>query len=153
ALAVIIRTALLPVHGWITQVMEAPTPVSALLHAGVVNLGGYVLIFFAPLIAQSPAARLFLLIFGLGSATLGGITMLTRVSIKVHLAWSTLGQMGFMLIECSLGLYSLAALHLLGHSLYKAHNFLAASSAVRHTRWAMLRTTTHNAGMSMLIAP
>ncbi|MDE2121419.1 MAG: NADH-quinone oxidoreductase subunit L, partial [Betaproteobacteria bacterium] len=52
--AVVLRTALLPVHGWLIQVMEAPTPVSALLHAGVVNLGGYVLLRFAPLLDASP---------------------------------------------------------------------------------------------------
>ncbi|MDE1998351.1 MAG: NADH-quinone oxidoreductase subunit L, partial [Burkholderiales bacterium] len=56
-LAVILRTALFPVHGWLIQVMEAPTPVSALLHAGVVNLGGLVLIRFAPLLESAPVAR------------------------------------------------------------------------------------------------
>ncbi|WP_268968654.1 proton-conducting transporter transmembrane domain-containing protein, partial [Mycobacterium paraintracellulare] len=65
-LAVILRTALLPVHGWLIQVMEAPTPVSALLHAGVVNLGGFVLIRFAPLLENAAAARVVLVVFGLG---------------------------------------------------------------------------------------
>ncbi len=153
ALAVILRTALLPVHGWLIQVMEAPTPVSALLHAGVVNLGGYVLVFFAPLLGISDAARWCLVIVGLGSAVLGGTVMLTRVSIKVHLAWSTLAQMGFMLLECGLGLYMLAALHLLGHSLYKAHSFLSASSAVRNTRLTRLYGCGHNTVWSMLLAP
>ncbi|WP_410958814.1 proton-conducting transporter membrane subunit, partial [Salmonella sp. 6412] len=60
-LAVILRTAVLPVHGWLIQVMEAPTPVSALLHAGVVNLGGFVLIRFAPLLEQAGIARALLL--------------------------------------------------------------------------------------------
>ncbi|HEX7339481.1 MAG TPA: NADH-quinone oxidoreductase subunit L [Rhodanobacteraceae bacterium] len=153
ALAVILRTALLPVHGWLIQVMEAPTPVSALLHAGVVNLGGYVLVFFAPLLGISPAARWCLVVIGLISAVLGGTVMLTRVTVKVHLAWSTLGQMGFMLLECGLGLYELAALHLLGHSLYKAHSFLAASSAVRNTRLLRLGGHARNAAYSLFLAP
>ncbi|HEX2518070.1 MAG TPA: NADH-quinone oxidoreductase subunit L, partial [Castellaniella sp.] len=133
ALAVIARTALMPVHGWLVQVMEAPTPVSALLHAGVVNLGGYVLVLFAPLLGVSLGARWLLVVFGLVSAVVAGLVLLTRVSQKVHLAWSTIAQMGFMVLECGLGLYLFAALHLLGHSLYKAHNFLNASSAVEES--------------------
>src|SRR5699024_169473 len=153
ALAVILRTALLPVHGWLIQVMEAPTPVSALLHAGVVNLGGYVLVFFAPLLDIAAPARWCLVIIGLVSAVVGGTVMLTRVSVKVHLAWSTLGQVGFMLLECGLGLYPLAALHLLGHSLYKAHSFLAASSVVRNTRLLRMQDAAHNSVASLLLAP
>ena len=101
-LAVAIRCAMLPVHGWLIQVMEAPTPVSALLHAGVVNLGGYVLIRFAPLLEAAAPARWLLVAIGLLTAVLAGFVMLTRISIKVRLAWSTLAQMGFMLLECEL---------------------------------------------------
>lgn len=133
-LAVILRTALFPVHGWLIQVMEAPTPVSALLHAGVVNLSGFVLIRFAPLLEQVPAARNLLVVAGLVTCALGALIMLTRVSIKVRLAWSTVAQMGFMIVECGLGLYTFAALHLVGHSIYKAYAFLAASQVVHTTR-------------------
>ncbi len=152
-LAVILRTALLPVHGWLIQVMEAPTPVSALLHAGVVNLGGFVLIRFAPLLEQATPARALLITFGLATAVLAGLVMLTRISIKVRLAWSTVAQMGFMLLECGLGLYTLAALHLIGHSLYKAHAFLSASTVVRETRLQFLRGANVPAPFSLLIAP
>lgn len=152
-LAVILRTALLPAHGWLIQVMEAPTPVSALLHAGVVNLGGFVLIRFAPMLEQATAARVLLLIFGLATAVLAGMVMLTRISIKVRLAWSTVAQMGFMLLECALGLYTLAALHLIGHSLYKAHAFLSASTAVRHTRLQVLRGASSPNTASLALAP
>lgn len=153
ALAVILRTALLPVHGWLIQVMEAPTPVSALLHAGVVNLGGFVLIRFAPLLEHAPAARWLLVIVGLATAVLAGLIMLTRITIKVRLAWSTAAQMGFMVLECGLGLYTLAALHLVGHSLYKAHHFLSASSAVRETRLQMMHGTAPIHPASLLLAP
>ncbi|MGY0194835.1 NADH-quinone oxidoreductase subunit L [Leptothrix sp. BB-4] len=153
ALAVVLRTALLPVHGWLIQVMEAPTPVSALLHAGVINLGAVVLIRFAPLLDQAPVARWLLVAFGLASALLAGLVMLTRISIKVRLAWSTVAQMGFMVMECGLGLYTLALLHLVGHSLYKAHAFLTASRAVEETRLQMMRNAGSVSVASVLAAP
>jgi NAD(P)H-quinone oxidoreductase subunit 5 len=152
-LAVILRTALFPVHGWLIQVMEAPTPVSALLHAGVVNLGGYVLIRFAPLLEAAATARWLLVAFGLGTALLAGLVMLTRISIKVRLAWSTVAQMGFMVLECGLGLYTLAALHLIGHSLYKAHAFLSASTVVQQSKLRMMRGSAETSAFSLMAAP
>ena len=131
--SVLIKTAQLPFHGWVTQVMEAPTPVSALLHAGVVNLGGMVLIKLAELWTAAPAASWLLTIWGGVTAALSCWVMLTRISIKLRLAWSTCAQMGFMLMECGLGQYSLALLHLIAHSLYKAHAFLTSGSQVRVT--------------------
>jgi NAD(P)H-quinone oxidoreductase subunit 5 len=153
-LAVAIRLALLPLHGWLIQVMEAPTPVSALLHAGVVNLGGFVLIKFAPLLESSDAARWTLITLGLFSAFVAGFVMLTRVSIKVRLAWSTLAQMGFMAAECGLGLYELAMLHLMGHSIYKAHAFLMAGGAVSVSRVKELRQQASSySTWSLICAP
>ena len=153
ALAVVLRTALLPVHGWLIQVMEAPTPVSALLHAGVVNLGGFVLISFAPLLNAAPIARWLLVVFGLASALLAGLVMLTRISVKVRLAWSTVAQMGFMVLECGLGLYTLAALHLIGHSLYKAQAFLSASSAVQQSKLQTMHGQHAPSAFSLFVAP
>lgn len=156
-LAVALRTALFPVHGWLIQVMEAPTPVSALLHAGVINLGGFVLIRQAPLLDAVPLAQGLLLLLGLGTALLAGVVMLTRVSIKVRLAWSTVAQMGFMLAQCALGLYALALLHLVGHSLYKAHAFLSASERVQQARQAQLLPSppgpggAHGASLAVLL--
>lgn len=137
--AVVMKTAQLPFHGWITQVMEAPTPVSALLHAGVVNVGGLVLLRLAPLLAKVPSAQVLLIAFGLTSAVVGALVMTTRVSIKVALAWSTIAQLGFMLVQCGLGAWHLALLHLVAHSLYKAHAFLGAGSAVE--RWRLRAIT------------
>lgn len=131
AAAALLKCAQLPLHGWLIQVMEAPTPVSALLHAGVVNLGGYVLIGLAPLISASIAAQTLLVVIGSLTAAIAGLVMLTRITIKVRLAWSTCSQMGFMVMECGLGLYDLALLHLVAHSLYKAHAFLTSGEAVR----------------------
>ena len=133
-LAVILKSAQLPFHGWLIQVMEAPTPVSALLHAGIVNLGGFLLIRLAVMLSASPTAQTLLVVVGSLSAVLAGLVMMTRISIKVRLAWSTCAQMGFMLLECGLGLYELAFLHLVAHSFYKAYSFLAAGEAVLNTR-------------------
>ncbi len=134
-MGVMLKTAQLPAHGWILQVMEAPTPVSALLHAGIINIGGYVLLRFSGLLDAVPTAQVLLVVIGGLTACVASVVMLTRVSIKVMLAWSTCAQMGFMLLEIGLGAYSLALLHLLAHSLYKAHAFLAAGE----TAWSATR--------------
>ncbi len=130
AIGVVLRSAQLPFHGWLIQVMEAPTPVSALLHAGVVNIGGFVMIRLGMMMARLDAAQMLLVLAGTVTAVLAGLVVSTRVSVKVSLAWSTAAQMGFMLIECGLGAYGLALLHLVAHSLYKAHAFLGSGRAV-----------------------
>ena len=132
ALAAILKSAQLPLHGWLMQVMEAPTPVSALLHAGIINMGGFLMILLSPLILKSPAAEWLLMIVGGITAVVASLIMMTRISIKVMLAWSTCAQMGFMLLECGLGLYELALLHLIAHSFYKAYTFLSSGEAVNH---------------------
>jgi NAD(P)H-quinone oxidoreductase subunit 5 len=138
AAAAVLKCAQLPFHGWLIQVMEAPTPVSALLHAGVVNLGGFVLLRFAPLVSESTAAQALLVAAGAATAVLAALVMATRISVKVMLAWSTCAQMGFMLMQCGLGAWEMALLHLAAHSLYKAHAFLGAGGAVRRARIAQL---------------
>ncbi len=139
AAAVLLKSAQLPLHGWLVQVMEAPTSVSALMHAGVVNLGGYVLIRLAPLIGASLAAQGLLVIVGGTTAALAGLTLMTCPTRKTRLAWSTCSQMGLMAAECGLGLYGLALLHLLGHALYKAHAFLCSGEAVRESAEVRMR--------------
>ena len=139
ALVALLKCAQLPLHGWLIQVVESPTPVSALLHAGVINLGGVLLLIFAPILSQVAVAQWLILLIAGPSAVLAALIMTTRISIKVRLAWSTCAQMGLMLVECALGLYELALLHLIAHSFYKAQAFLSSGSAVReylHTQMA-----------------
>jgi len=131
---VILKSAQVPFHGWMLQVMEAPTPVSALLHAGVVNIGGFVMIRLAPLMAHATIAQNILIGVGLFSTIIASLVMATRAAMKSVLAWSTIGQMGFMLVQCGLGAWHLALMHVLAHSLYKAHTFLSSSSVVRQWR-------------------
>lgn len=130
ALAAVLKSAQFPTHGWLTEVMEAPTPVSALLHAGVVNGGGFLLIRFADVMLLSPLVLAVLVGIGGFTALFGGVVMLTQPSVKVSLAWSTVSQMGFMILQCGLALFPLALLHIVAHSLYKAHSFLSAGGAV-----------------------
>lgn len=130
ALAAVLKSAQFPMHGWLTEVMEAPTPVSALLHAGVINAGGFLLIRFADVILTAPAVLAALALLGGFTALFGGLVMLTQPAVKTSLAWSTVAQMGFMIFQCGLALFPLALLHIIAHSLYKAHAFLASGSAV-----------------------
>ena len=119
-MAALLKSAQFPTHGWLTEVMETPTPVSALLHAGVINAGGFLLIRFADVMLLAPGVLAVLVMFGGFTALFGGLVMLTQPAVKTSLAWSTVAQMGFMILECGLGLFPLALLHILAHSLYKA---------------------------------
>ena len=130
ALAAILKSAQFPTHGWLTEVMEAPTPVSALLHAGVINAGGFLLIRLADVMVAAPGVLACLAILGGFTALFGALVMLTQPAVKTSLAWSTVAQMGFMILQCGLALFPLALLHIVAHSLYKAHAFLASGGAV-----------------------
>ena len=130
AVAALLKSAQFPMHGWLTEVMEAPTPVSALLHAGVINAGGFLLIRFADVMLLAPGVLAILVVVGGFTALFAGLVMLTQPAVKTSLAWSTVAQMGFMILECGLALFPLALLHIVAHSLYKAHSFLASGGAV-----------------------
>ena len=130
ALAAVLKSAQFPAHGWLTEVMESPTPVSALLHAGVINAGGFLLIRFADVMLLAPAVLAVLVVVGGFTALFASLVMLTQPAVKTSLAWSTVAQMGFMIFECGLALFPLALLHIVAHSLYKAHSFLASGGAV-----------------------
>ncbi|MCC6720523.1 MAG: oxidoreductase [Acetobacteraceae bacterium] len=130
-LAAALKSAAFPLHGWITEVMEAPTPVSALLHAGIINAGGFLMIRFAELVQAGPGSMAALVILGGFTALFGAVVMLTQSAVKTALAWSTIAQMGFMLLQCGLGLWTLALLHIVAHSMYKAHAFLGSGEAVQ----------------------
>lgn len=127
-LAAMLKSAQFPFHGWLTEVMETPTPVSALLHAGIVNAGGFLMVRMADVLTASPLSMYLLIVVGGTTALVGTAVMVFQTSVKVSLAWSTVAQMGFMLLQCGLGAFSAAALHIVAHSVYKAHAFLSAGS-------------------------
>jgi NAD(P)H-quinone oxidoreductase subunit 5 len=129
-LAGIARSALVPVHRWLPATLAAPTPVSALLHAGVINGAGVLLLRFSPVFASSVAAMSLAFAVGLVTALLATSVMLVRTDVKGALVWSTSGQMGFMVLQLGVGAFAAALFHIVGHALYKAALFLGAGGAI-----------------------
>jgi NAD(P)H-quinone oxidoreductase subunit 5 len=140
-----LKSAQFPFHSWLPDTMETPTPVSALMHAGIINAGGFLIIRLNPLVTLSPAALSTLALFGAFTALFASLVMLTHASVKRSLAFSTVAQMGFMMLECGLGAFGLAVLHLVAHALYKAHAFLASGSIVSMAKSAWTPTEKPNA--------
>ncbi len=124
------RSALVPVHQWLPSTIAAPTPVSALLHAGVVNGAGMLLVRLAPVFGSSAAATHVAFAAGAVTACYATTVMLVRSDVKGNLAWSTAGQMGFMTVQAAIGAFAAALLHIVGHGMYKAALFLGAGSSV-----------------------
>ncbi len=132
--AALMKSAQLPFHSWLPETLDTPTPVSALMHAGLINAGGFLIVRLSPLLVHTPGALNVLAAVGGATALFGSLVMMTQPSIKRSLAWSTISQMGFMMLQCGLGAFALAILHLVAHSLYKAHAFLASGGVVAKTR-------------------
>ncbi|WP_435021072.1 proton-conducting transporter membrane subunit [Tundrisphaera sp. TA3] len=149
-LAALTKSAQVPFHSWLPETMESPTPVSALMHAGIINAGGVLLLRFAPLVAREPAALILLSAVGTLTAALGLIAMWAQVKVKRSLAWSTVAQMGFMMVQCGLGAFHSAAMHLVGHGLYKAWNFLRAADLQKPTPHAPDRPPLRALGLTAL---
>ncbi|WP_462413684.1 NADH dehydrogenase subunit 5 [Neobacillus sp. Marseille-QA0830] len=129
--AMMIPAAQFPFQRWLLDSVVAPTPVSAVMHAGIVNAGGLMFTRFAPLF-NGYSAQMILLVLSGFSILLGTGIMLVHVDYKRQLVGSTIAQMGFMLIQCALGAYLAAILHAILHGLFKASLFLQAGSAVQH---------------------
>ena len=126
------KSAQVPFHVWLPFAMEAPTPVSALIHAAtMVNAGPFLLVRLSPLIVLSPYAMTFIAIIGATTAVFAGIVSLTQSDIKKILAYSTISQIGFMIMTCGLGAFVVAIFHLLAHGCYKAYFFLSTGNALR----------------------
>lgn len=137
AIAALSRSAQIPFHRWLPATLAAPTPVSALLHAGVVNGGGVLLVKLAAF--STPLAAGIIIAAGTASMAYGAVLMLVKPDIKGALAYSTMAQMGFMMLTCGLGLWAAAVIHLIGHGFYKATLFLSSGTAIaRHQRHHIL---------------
>jgi NADH:ubiquinone oxidoreductase subunit 5 (subunit L)/multisubunit Na+/H+ antiporter MnhA subunit len=149
-LAALSRSAQIPFHRWLPATLAAPTPVSALLHAGVVNAGGILLIRLAPLSADD-LARTLTILARAATMVYGTTVMLVKPDIKGALAHSTTAQMGFMILTCGLGLWAAAVIHLVAHGFYKATLFLSSGSAIsRHRRHEALPPAPPPAGRQRL---
>ncbi len=134
ALSAFARSAQFFLHTWLPYTMEGPTPVSALMHAGIVNAGGFLINRFAPVYVHTDGVLHWIFIVGLVTALLGSVLMLSQNDIKKSLGYSTMGQMGFMIMECGLGAFSLAIFHLIAHGLFKGTMFMNAGSVIGEVR-------------------
>lgn len=129
AIAALARSAQIPFHRWLPATLTAPTPVSAMLHAGVVNAGGILLIRTAPLVSGD-LPKALIIVAGAATMIYGALVMLVKPDVKGALVNSTTAQMGFMILTCGLGLWAAALIHLVAHGFYKATLFLSSGSAI-----------------------
>ncbi len=128
------KSAQFPLHIWLPRSLYAPTPVHALLHAGIINAGGFLINRLAPLFGMSSTTLHVAFVVGTLTAILGASMMLAQNDIKKTLGFSTIGQMGYMIMECGLGAFSLAVFHLIAHGLFKATVFLNCGNVIHKAR-------------------
>jgi NAD(P)H-quinone oxidoreductase subunit 5 len=130
--AAIVQSAIYPFHRWLLSAMTAPTPASALMHAGFVNGAGILLALFATLLFASNTLTILFVIGGL-TAIIAQFTKLLQVNVKQKLGCSTIAQMGFMIMQCGLGFFNAAVVHLILHGFYKAYLFLSSGEEIAQT--------------------
>ncbi|HEX9332405.1 MAG TPA: NADH-quinone oxidoreductase subunit L, partial [Anaerolineales bacterium] len=125
------KSAQFPFHTWLPDAMEAPTPVSALIHAAtMVNAGIYLLARFYPAFEFVPAWRTSVLLVGVISALIAALSALIATDLKRVLAYSTVSQLGYMVYAIGAGGVFASQFHLLSHAVFKALLFLAAGSVI-----------------------
>jgi NADH-quinone oxidoreductase subunit L len=128
------KSAQVPFHVWLPYAMEAPTPVSALIHAAtMVNAGPFLLVRFSALVILSPFAMAVIAIVGATTALFAAVVALTQSDIKKILAYSTISQIGFMIMACGLGAFMVAIFHMLAHGCLKAFLFLSTGNQLEAT--------------------
>ncbi|HMS45290.1 MAG TPA: proton-conducting transporter membrane subunit [Alphaproteobacteria bacterium] len=132
--AAMTQSALWPFHRWLISSLNSPTPVSAMMHAGLINGGGFLLVRFKELYLHFPESLNIIFITGLITAFLGTLWKLLQSDVKRMLACSTMSQMGFMIMQCGLGLFSAAIAHLVWHGMFKSYFFLASGAAAQEKR-------------------
>ena len=128
--AALAQCSQIPFHKWLLSSMNSPTPVSALMHAGLVNGGGFLLVRFHTLITSEPSFMVTIFFAGIISAFIASLWSFTQNTVKAKLVCSTISQMGFMIAQIGLGLFGAAISHLCMHGFFKAFHFLAAGSTL-----------------------
>jgi NADH-quinone oxidoreductase subunit L len=125
------KSAQVPLHVWLPDAMEGPTPISALIHAAtMVTAGVFLVARLAPLYNLSPTAMTVVAIVGALTMVLGATVALTQTDIKRVVAYSTMSQLGYMIMACGLGAYASGIYHLLTHGAFKALLFLGCGSVI-----------------------
>jgi NADH-quinone oxidoreductase subunit L len=129
------KSAQMPAHVWLPLAMEAPTPVSALIHAAtMVNAGPFLLVRLSPVIVLSETAMAVIATVGGVTALFAAIVSLTQTDVKRTLAYSTISQLGFMTLLCGVGAFVAAIFHLLAHGFFKAFLFLSTGNILASTQ-------------------
>ncbi|OQW30269.1 MAG: NADH dehydrogenase [Nitrospira sp. SG-bin1] len=125
------KSAQLPLHTWLPDAMEGPTPVSALIHAAtMVTAGVYMVVRNHMIFDLSPFAMSVVAFVGGGTALFAATIGLVQTDIKRVLAYSTVSQLGYMFLGCGIGAYSAAVFHVMTHAFFKALLFLSAGSVI-----------------------
>ena len=125
------KSAQIPLHVWLPDAMEGPTPVSALIHAAtMVTAGVYMVARLAPLFVVSETAMTVVAVVGTATAVMGATIALVQTDIKKVLAYSTVSQLGFMFIAAGVGAFGVAVFHLFTHAFFKALLFLGSGSVI-----------------------
>lgn len=154
--AALLPAAQWPAQRWLMSSLVAPTPVSAIMHAGLVNGGALLLINHAELLAAVPWTQPALLLMAALSLLVGAGMALVQVDVKRQLAASTVAQMGCLLVQCALGAYVAALIHLVLHALFKANLFLQAGgqlarAAPPRRRYQLLATVAVGVPLALII--
>ena len=125
------KSAQIPLHVWLPESMEGPTPISALIHAAtMVTAGVFMVARFSPLFSLSPVALSVVLIFGATGALFLGLLAIVEFDIKRIIAYSTMSQLGYMMAANGAGAYQIGIFHLMTHACFKALLFLSAGSII-----------------------
>ena len=125
------KSAQMPLHVWLPDSMEGPTPISALIHAAtMVTAGVFMVARMSPLFEHSPLALSLVLAVGATTALATGLVAIVQQDIKRIVAWSTLSQLGYMMAGIGVSAYSVAIYHLFTHAFFKALLFLAAGAVI-----------------------
>jgi NADH-quinone oxidoreductase subunit L len=127
------KSAQVPLHTWLPDAMEGPTPVSALIHAAtMVTAGVYLLVRAHPIFEAAPDVQQIAAVLGAATLLLAGFVALVQWDIKRVIAYSTMSQIGYMFLGAGIGAYGFAIFHLLTHAFFKALLFLAAGVVIHH---------------------
>ncbi|MFN2611797.1 MAG: NADH-quinone oxidoreductase subunit L, partial [Solirubrobacterales bacterium] len=125
------KSAQLPLHTWLPDAMEGPTPVSSLIHAAtMVTAGVYLIARFHPLFEIAPTAADIAAFIGLATLIVAATIALVATDLKRIIAYSTMSQIGYMVVGVSIGAYSAGLFHLMTHAFFKALLFMAAGSII-----------------------
>ncbi|MBV8195769.1 MAG: NADH-quinone oxidoreductase subunit L [Candidatus Dormibacteraeota bacterium] len=131
AIGAFAKSAQFPLHTWLPDAMEGPTPVSALIHAAtMVTAGVYLIARFHPLFNLAPVAGGMVACVGIGTALMAGIIALSQVGIKRVIAYSTMSQIGLMIYAVGIGAYGAGMFHFVTHAVFKALLFMAAGNVI-----------------------